>query len=87
MYSVNRHDGYIYGVASGDRLSGEIISREEYERIRAAIMDRPEPVTGYGWRLRDNLEWELYELPPGPEPSGEISDTEALAIILGEVSM
>lgn len=86
MYSVNRHDGYIYGVASGSRLSGEIISREEYERIRAAIMDRPEPVPGYGWRLREDLQWEQYELPPGPEPSGEISDTEALAIILGEVS-
>lgn len=86
MYSVNRNNGYIYCVASGSSLSGEIISREEYERIRAAIMDRPEPVPGYGWRLREDLQWEQYELPPGPEPSGEISDTEALAIILGEVS-
>ena len=67
MYSVNRSNGYIYGVASGDRLSGEIISREEYERIRAAIMDIPEPVPGYGWRLREDLQWEQYELPPGPD--------------------
>lgn len=67
MYSVNRHDGYIYGVASGTHLSGEIISREEYERIRAAIAAKPTAPAGYGYRLREDLRWELYELPPGPE--------------------
>ena len=81
MYSVNRHDGYIYGVASGARVSGEIISREEYERIRAAIMDRPEPVPGYGWRLREDLQWEQYELPPGPELPEEATEADYQAAL------
>ena len=86
MFAIVKADGYIVGVVSGRSVSGEVVSEAEYQRIRAAIMDRPEPVPGYGWRLREDLQWEQYELPPGPEPSGEISDTEALAIILGEVS-
>ena len=81
MYSVNRYGGYIYGVASGARLSGEIISREEYERIKAAIMDRPEPVPGYGWRLREDLEWVLYELPPGPELPEEATEADYRAAL------
>ena len=71
MFAIVKADGYIVGVVSGHSVSGEVVSEvvseAEYQRIRAAIMDRPEPVPGYGWRLREDLQWERYELPPGPD--------------------
>lgn len=36
-------------------------------------------------RLKTDLTWEAYDLPPEPEPSDEdeLSDTQALNILLG----
>ena len=40
---------------------------------------------GKGYRLKTDLTWEEYDLPPEPEPSDEdeLSDAEALNIIMG----
>lgn len=81
MFAIVKADGYIVGVVSGRSVSGEIISREEYERIRAAITDRPEPVPGYGWRLLENLQWEQYELPPSPEFEEEATEADYRAAL------
>lgn len=51
MFAIVKADGYIVGVVSGRIVSGEVVSEAEYQRIRAAIMDRPEPVPGYGWTM------------------------------------
>ena len=53
--------------------------------IQRAIDKLPQILPGYGARLKKDLTWELYELPPGPEPSGsdELTDAEALDILLG----
>lgn len=58
MYKKYVKNGYIIGLGAGKE-----ISREEYERILAVIENRPEAPDGYSYALKENLEWELTELP------------------------
>ena len=76
--------GYIVTIGTGGSGAGEITS-EEYNEIMAAIRERPTPPDGYGYLLREDLMWELYELPPEEvNPDPELNDTEAIAIMLGD---
>lgn len=43
--------------------NGAEITEAEYNRIKAIIDNRPTAPDGYGYKLTDSLEWELYELP------------------------
>lgn len=71
--------GYIIGLSE---LTGQDITSEEENDIRFAISTRPKPQSGYSYRLKSDLTWELYELPPTPEDD-EITAEEALEIIRG----
>lgn len=73
-----------YIIAVGTGYGGTEITKTEYDSILTAIQSRPsEP--GKGYRLKTNLTWEAYDLPPEPEPSDddELSDEEALEILMG----
>ena len=76
------NNSYIIGLSE---ITGEDISAEEKESILTAFNNRPAPPSGYSYRLKTDLTWELHELPPEPEPSGsdELTDAEALDILLG----
>lgn len=63
---------------------GEEITQERYDEIRAMIANKPVAPDGYGYRLTDGLEWELYELPP-EDPDPDLTAEEALDTILGGV--
>lgn len=58
---------------------GKEITAEEYEKIKEMVKNHPEAPDGYAYNLNERLEWELVELPV----SDEITDTEALEILLG----
>ena len=75
-------DGYIYAIGTGP--GGIEITEAEYNEIMAIIQNRP-IAEGKGYRLKADLTWEEYDLPPVPEPSDddEISTDEALNILLG----
>lgn len=73
-------DGYIPMIGVGH--GGEEITKEEYDEINAVIHNKPDTPEGYDYRLLADLTWELYEMP-APDPDAEISDEEALDIILG----
>ena len=62
-----------------------IRSTEVTADIQRAIDNPPQIPSGYGARLKADLTWELYDLPPEPEPSDsdELTDAEALDILLG----
>ena len=77
--------GSDYLMAIGTGLGGTEITESEYNNILSIIRSRPTPPAGYAYRLKADLTWEQYELPPEPEPSDtdEITDDEAMAIILG----
>lgn len=70
--------------AIGTGPGGVEITESEYNEIMAVIQNRPQ-ADGKGYRLKTDLTWEEYDLPPEPEPSDEdeLSDAEALDILLG----
>lgn len=74
--------GYLLSIGTGS--GGTEITEAEYNSILSAIQSRPTSDT-QGHRLRADLTWEAYDLPPKPEPSDEdeISNDEALTILLG----
>lgn len=73
-------NGYI--AAFGEIGKGERIASAEYNALLAAVNERPNAPDGHIYRLRAaDLSWELVELPPMPEP--ELTDEEALEILLG----
>ena len=74
-------DGYLVAVGSGS--GGAEIAEAEYNNLLEIIHNKPIAESGYDYRLREDLEWELYELPIIPTEDEEISDTEALNIITG----
>ena len=71
-------------IAIGTGAGGTEITKVEYDKIMAIIQKRPS-ADGKGYRLKTDLAWEAYDLPPEPEPSDEdeLSDAEALSILLG----
>ena len=85
-YSKIVIDGYIVGLGAQEccsKIDGDI-TEAEYNSIMAVIQNRPQ-ADGKGYRLKTALTWEEYDLPPEPEPSDEdeLSDAEALNILLG----
>lgn len=73
---------YIRAIGTG--YGGTEITKTEYDSILSAIQSRPSE-SGKGYRLKTDLTWEAYDLPPEPEPSDddELSDSAALNILLG----
>jgi hypothetical protein len=67
---------------NGHFWHGKSITAEEYATILAMLRNPPAAPTGYGYRLTEGLEWELYELPT-PDPDPELTAEEALEIIMG----
>lgn len=73
MLSKNRN-GYFW--------HGKPITAEEYANILAMLRNPPTAPDGFAYRLTEGLEWDLYALPE-PDPDPELTDEEALNIILG----
>ena len=53
--------GYIALV--GINCGGEEITAQEYNKIMQIIRNKPEAAKGYDYKLKENLEWESFELP------------------------
>lgn len=81
-YYKQLYNGII--VSIGTNKAGEEITEAEYTELMAIIQNAPRS-EGKGYKLRADLTWEEYDLPPEPEPSDEdeISTDEALNILLG----
>lgn len=81
MYSAYKQDGYIYSIASGSSISGTAITEAEYNRILAALKNKPTAPVGFDYRLREDLEWELYELPEMEEIPEEATEDDYIAAL------
>lgn len=73
-------NGYIVALSS---RHGTDISDSEYQSISEKIHSAPTAPSGYRYQLRENLTWELCELPASEDADPELRAEEALAIIMG----
>lgn len=73
MYQQNVENGYIVSLAKG--VHNGNITEEEYNAILEVINNKPIPPEGHACRLREDMTWELYELP-APEPEDEDATEE-----------
>ena len=74
-------DDYILAIGKG--YGGDEISEAEYNEIMSVIRSCPNEA-GKGYRLRTDLTWEEYYLPPVVvSDDDELSAEEALEILLG----
>lgn len=60
-YKIVKNDGYILGV--GEVPFEGNISKDEFDEITEIIQHMPDAPEGFYYRLKDNFEWELCEMP------------------------
>ena len=81
-YFKSLSDGYIYAIGTGP--GGTEITEAEYNNILGIIRNGQTEYGSYSYRLKSDLTWERLEPPVTPDDADpELSDAEALAIILG----
>ena len=74
-------DNYILAIGTG--YGGAEIPEQEYNEIMSVIRSCPNE-NGKGYRLRTDLTWEEYDLPPVVlSDDDELSTDEAMDILLG----
>lgn len=73
--------GYIMGVGTGG--GGIEISESEYNEIIDCLQTKPVSIENVGYRLKENLTWESFEIELPDEPSFE-DKAEAYDILIGE---
>ena len=77
-------NGYIVGIGTHGSDTVEAITEAEYDQLLSIIQTKPLAPSGYEYMLRAaDLEWELTEVEPEPEPDAEISDYEQELTDLG----
>lgn len=81
-YNKTIDNGYIISIGTGN--GGSEITEAEYAEILATIRNKPTARDGYDYRLKTDLTWEEYALPPiEPEPP---TDEEALTRYANELT-
>ena len=65
MYQKNVANGYIISIVKG--IKDGNITEQEYSQIVDKIQKKPIAPIGYEYRLRNDLIWELRELPAEEE--------------------
>jgi hypothetical protein len=70
---ITKNEGYI--VAFGKAETEE--ATEEYIRLTEVMKSKPIAESGFDYRLKEDLTWELYELPITEDTPTEEEATEA----------
>lgn len=79
---------YIIGIGTNGSDQVVAISEDEYQQILELIRHKPQASAGYEYYLRDaDLQWELVELPPDPEPGDEDAGEEDFIQVLDELGV
>lgn len=71
--------GYLTAIGVG--CGGEEITTEEHDHIKLIVKDKPVADPGYDYWLKEDLTWELVEVPQVDPTDEEISGDELLTMI------
>lgn len=72
-YFKTTDSSYIISICTGN--GGTEITEQEYAEILAIIRNKPTAREGFDYRLKTDLTWEEYALPPiEPEPLTDIEE-------------
>lgn len=83
----NISNGFIDSVSTGTGQI-EIVEKEYNDILNMAKTFPQDAPSGYTYKLRaDDLEWELAELPPEPEPSEDPAEIEDYEKALDEMGV
>ena len=81
-------NGYIDGIGTNGPDDVYAVTEEEYRELLTIIRSRPSDPEGYTYMLRDaDLQWELVELPPEPEPGDEEAGEEDYIQVLDDLGV
>lgn len=72
----NTEYGYIVSVVKG--VTAGNITEEEYNAILVVIHNKPTAPEGCDYKLRDDLTWELFELPEHEPEYEEVTELHTL---------
>lgn len=78
-YYEHIENGYIVGIGTGNGYVA--ITEGEYYMILTTIQNKPEAEIGYDYLLKEDLTWELVEVPIVEPTDDEISGDELLTMI------
>lgn len=78
-YYKKLKDGYLLAIGTGP--GSEEITAEEYENILTIIRSRPTAEAGYGYRLKADMTWELYEVPVVDDSENYITGDEFMSMV------
>lgn len=78
FYAINKEDGYIHGIVKGVSQENSNCTEAEYNQVMETFKNAPTAPEGFYYRLTENLEWELCEMPTIEETATETDYQEAL---------
>lgn len=77
-YYKAESNGYILAVGTG--TVGKAITESEYNEILSVIHSAPNK-GGYGYRLKADMTWEEYELPPIDDTDDEATESDYITAL------
>ena len=77
----------VYLIAVGTGIGGTEITEAEYNNLLAVIHNKPIAESGYDYRLKSDLDWEIYELPPVPAAEDEDANEADYIAALAELGV
>ena len=85
-YTRKTENGYIISLSTDDAPSGGNITKDEYNGLMELYRSKPKAPAGYDYRLKETLEWELYEVPKPEAPEGSgYTEAQLLAMTNAEL--
>ena len=78
-YHKQIENDYLLSIGTGN--GHEEITAEEYESILDIIRSKPTAETGYDYRLKTDLTWELYEVPVVDDSEEYITGNEFMQMV------
>lgn len=71
MYAINKENGYIVSIVAGVSAKNSNATETEYMAVRELLLHPPTAPDGFGYRLREDLKWELCAMPEITEEATE----------------